>query len=400
MKIQNTLFFDYQATTPVDPLVFDAMEPYLRESFGNPHSADHILGWRAASDVEKARDSIAKLVGADTDEIIFTSGATEANNHALLGLASGPLGESRRQIIVSAIEHKCILQTAAALSENHGFEIKHLNVDKSGYVDHDILEELLSDEVLLVSVMSVNNEIGTIQDIEKIYQVCHKHGVLLHCDAAQAPQAHDMQTLGRSADLISLSGHKMYGPQGIGVLYIRRGIQSSIKPLLNGGGQQKGLRSGTIPLPLVIGMSAAADILLKEDAQTERARIQAMRDRFMECLEEKMPMIGLNGSPLSQRHPGNLNIRFLGVRAHDLLMTLQPGLAASSGSACTSGTPGPSHVLQAIGLTSREADTSVRFSIGRFTEEHHIDEAVNLIKAAYDQLITLEKIDITKGEGH
>ena len=256
----RTIYADYQATTPVDPRVLDAMAPHWHGSFGNPHSTDHVIGWRAGEAVNAAASSVAKLIGADADEIIFTSGATESNNLALFGLARRA-PPSRRRLLVSAIEHKCVLAAARALEEREGFLVETIPVDGEGFVDFEALQESLDETVLAVSIMAVNNEIGTIQDIPRIARLLARHGIPFHCDAAQAPCAIDVSGLALHAGLISLSGHKMYGPQGIGALYVRRDLQPRIEPIIYGGGQQAGLRSGTVPVPLCVGMAAAADIV-------------------------------------------------------------------------------------------------------------------------------------------
>ena len=260
MDNQETIYADYQATTPVDPQVLAKMAPCWSELFGNPHSSDHVVGWRANTAVQGAASSVAALIGADADEVIFTSGATEANNLALFGLARRAL-VGRRRILVSAIEHKCVLGAARILSEREGFTVEVIPVDGAGVVDFDALEERLDESVLLLSVMAVNNEVGTIQDIPRIAKLLVPQGILFHCDAAQAPCAMDVSDLATHADLISLSGHKMYGPQGIGALYLRRDLKESLEPLIYGGGQQEGLRSGTVPMPLCVGMATAAEIV-------------------------------------------------------------------------------------------------------------------------------------------
>ena len=257
MSPENIIYADYQATTPADPRVLEKMAPYWRESFGNPHSNDHMVGWRAAEAVRESLTSVAMLIGADPDEIVFTSGATESNNLALLGLARRAPAD-RRRILVSAIEHKCVLAAAQALREHESFTVETIPVDREGFIDLDSLENMLDDTVLTASIMAVNNEVGTIQNIPAISGILGSRGILFHCDAAQAPCAMDVGNLAAHADLISLSGHKMYGPQGIGTLYIRRDLQPDIEPIIYGGGQQNGLRSGTLPLPLCVGMAAAA----------------------------------------------------------------------------------------------------------------------------------------------
>ena len=383
---QGTIYADYQATTPVDPRVLEAMNPYWQESFGNPHASDHIIGWRAAEAVDSAALSVAAFIGADPDEIIFTSGATEANNMALLGLARRAPAR-RRRILVSAIEHKCVLFAVRALQIHEGFTIETIPVDGEGFVDLNVLADQLDDTVLAVSVMAVNNEVGTIQDTPLIAEMLTRRGIIFHCDAAQAPCAMGVSQLSTYADLISLSGHKVYGPQGIGALYIRRGLQDSIEPLIYGGGQQRGLRSGTIPIPLCIGMAAALDIVGLPEGAKERQRVRRQRDEFVRLLRDSRFSIVLNGSANDRRHPGNANLQFDGFSASDILNSLQPHVAASTGAACTSGIPEPSHVLRALGLWTEKADSSIRFSFGRFTTDGDIREAVQLV------LTTLELLE-------
>ncbi len=383
MDTVKTIYADYQATTPVDPYVYAKMVPYWGDSFGNPHSSDHIIGWRAAEAVRGAIASVAALVGADADEIVFTSGATEANNLALLGLARrAPAG--RRRILVSAVEHKCVLAAARSLGGVGGFAIETIPVDGEGFVDLATLAEQLDETVLVVCVMAVNNEIGTLQDIPRIAELLAPHGILLHCDAAQAPCAMDVSDLTSHADLVSLSGHKIYGPQGIGALYIRREVQGRIEPLIYGGGQQEGLRSGTVPVPLCVGMAAAADILRTPEAPKERARLARQRDTFLHLLKTGPFPIALNGPVGDRRHSGNVNVQFTGFDAPGILGALQPRLAASTGSACTSGAPEPSHVLRAIGLSDLQSESSIRFSFGRFTTDEEIEEAARLVAQALE----------------
>ena len=382
---RGCIYADYQATTPVDRRVVDAMMPYWREAFGNPHSSDHIIGWRAAEAVRRAAEAVAALIGADADEVFFTSGATEANNLALLGLARRAHAGQRR-ILVSAIEHKCVLAAARSLAERKGFAVETIPVDSEGFVDLDALAERLDQTVLEVSVMAVNNEVGTIQDIPRIAALLARHGVVLHCDAAQGPCAVELGELATCADLISLSGHKMHGPQGIGALYIRRELQEHIEPLSYGGGQQGGLRSGTVPLALCVGMAAAAEIVRTPEGAEERRRVARQRDRFVELLHAGGFPVAVNGPAGERRHPGNANLRFGGFQAQDVLGALQPRLAASSGAACTSGMPEPSHVLRALGLGAAEAEASVRFSFGRFTTDEEVERAGGLVGEALEAL--------------
>ncbi len=386
MTYPKNLYFDHQATTPVDEYVLQKMLPYFIEKAGNPHSFDHSVGWQSSSAVEASTSSIANLIGAESDEIFFTSGATEANNLALLGFARRYKKKNRNRILVSAIEHKCVLAIARILIEQFEFQVDYIPVDEAGRVSSDVLKDMLDDDVLAVSIMAVNNEIGTIQDIEGLSKVSRNAGALFHCDAAQAPMAMDLSRIAKDVDLLSLSAHKMYGPQGIGILYIRRDLQDQIEPIIYGGGQQQGIRSGTVPVPLCVGMGEAAELLHAGRAHEQRAILRSRRDYFVATLQGLPWNTSLNGSAGLDRHPGNANILFHGFSAHDILGTLQPKLAASTGSACTSGIPEPSHVLRAIGLSGEDAEASVRFSLGLDTFNEDIDEAVTLIDKALDGL--------------
>lgn len=386
MKIGKTVYLDHQATTPVDAGVLAEMTPYFIDSFGNPHSSDHSLGWESARAVEEAAASVGRMIGADADEITFTSGATESNNLALLGLGRRATGGKRRRILVSAIEHKCVLAAGRVLEEQYGYTVEQIPVDRDGFIKLSDLEEAMRDDVLAVSVMAVNNEIGTIQDIKSISGLVKSHGAVFHCDSAQAPVAMTTASFGEYADILSLSSHKMYGPKGIGVIYISRDLQDQIEPLIYGGGQQKGLRSGTLPTPLCVGMGAAALMCASEAAEEKRILLRKHRDEFIDKLDNLSWPIAVNGPVGNPRHPGNANIQFIGHSAHDILGTLQPRLAASTGSACTSGIPEPSHVLRAIGLDVDEAESSIRFSLGFDTTDRDVEEAVSLIDSALTKL--------------
>ena len=357
------------------------MTRHWNESFGNPHSSDHVVGWKAAEAVQQSLTSVGSLIGSDPDEIIFTSGATEANNLAMFGVARRAPA-SRNRILVSAIEHKCVLAAARALEEREGFIVESIPVNRDGLVDLLALEGMLDETALLVSVMAVNNEVGTIQDIPRIATLAAQYGVIFHCDAAQAPCAMDVSQLARHADLISLSGHKMYGPQGIGALHIRREVQEEVEPIIYGGGQQNGLRSGTVPAPLCVGMATASDIIRSAEGVLERSRVARQRDSFVESLRLCSISVALNGPWGDLRHPGNANLRFEGFVAQDVLGALQPRLAASTGAACASGIPEPSHVLRSLGLDAVQADASIRFSFGRFTTDREINEAARLVNEA------------------
>ena len=386
MRIGDTIYFDHQATTPVDQRVFAKMVPYFCEQFGNPHSIDHIMGWNSADAVEKAKLNISELIGSDSDEIVFTSGATESNNLALLGIARYSQEIKRNRILLTTIEHKSILEVGRILSEQHGYTIETIPVDHQGFVDLEILKTRMSDDVLLVSAMAVNNEIGTIQNLQAISSICQKFGAVLHSDCAQAPCALSLQNFANFVDLLSLSAHKMYGPKGIGALFTRRELMNKLEPLIYGGVQQIGLRAGTVPVPLCVGMGEAARLMLGNNIDAERQKIRTLRDRLVDGLRDMSWQITLNGPDRNKRHPGNANLMFHGFVAQDILGVLQPNLAASTGSACTTGIPESSHVLTAIGLSSNESSSSLRFSIGRLTTLQDIDDAIKLITNSLSSL--------------
>jgi cysteine desulfurase len=356
------------------------MNKYFYDHYANPHADDHALGWRASSTVSQATARLATVIGCDADEVVYTSGATEANNLAILGLAERAQ-PGRRRILVSAVEHKSVLAAAYAAQRRFGLSVDEIPVDHTGMVLMDVLERELGEDVLLVSIMTVNNEIGTIQPLQDIRRLTDRVGAYLHSDATQgfAAGVVDLKTF--PADLLSFSGHKIYGPKGIGALYVRRAVQPRVEAQIYGGGQQNGLRAGTLPVPLCVGLACAVELMVGEAASEERAHITLLRDRFARRILQ-LEGAEINGPALARRHPGNLNVRFADRTAHDLLARLQPRLAASTGSACTSGTPGPSHVLTAIGLAPAQAEASVRFSFGRFSTEAEIDNAAELIADA------------------
>ncbi len=385
MKIGEKIYFDHQATTPVDPLVLAEMTPYFSLQFGNPHS-DHSLGWISAQTLEKAAERIAQSIRVDADEIVFTSGATESNNIALLGLARHASSSDRRRILLSAIEHKSVLAVGGVLERQYGFTVQSIPVDREGFIDLGTLTDMLDEDVLAISVGVVNSEIGTIQDTQEISRLVDRCGAILHCDAAQAPIAIYADGGLPQGSILSLSAHKIYGPKGIGAVSVPREIQDRIEPLIYGGGQQNGLRSGTIPVPLCVGMGFAADLLTTDDAQEKRKDLRRRRDTFIDGLKNLPWPISLNGPTGPARHPGNANIQFKGFAAHEILSTLQPKLAASTGSACTSGIPEPSHVLRAIGLDGDEAESSIRFSLGFGTTDQDVEEALGLIEEALKRL--------------
>jgi len=385
MKDRNQIYLDYQATTPLSSRVYDAMKPYYKDKFGNPHSNQHFKGWESNEAVETSREQIASSINADLSEIIFTSGATESNNLAMLGI--GLKNEQQRnKVLVSSIEHKCVLSAAQYLSEK-GLNVIEVPVNEIGLVDLDFLEQHLDETVLIVSIMDVNNEIGTIQPINEISALCHRVGAIFHSDAAQSMTTKAIDVKRSNVDLLSLSAHKIYGPKGIGALYVEKSIKDRLQPLLLGGGQEQGLRSGTLPTPLCVGFGTAAEIIESERQETI-LQIAELRNLFYEELKNKRPEIKLIGPNLEDRHVSNLSICFNGYDAEDLISLLQPKLAVSTGSACTTGIPEPSHVLSALGLSSEDAKSIIRFSFGKYTERSDTIKATNIL------LQSLDKVDI------
>lgn len=367
------MYLDMQATTPMDPRVLDAMLPFMTDAYGNPHSRTHYLGWEAEDAVESARAQVAGLLGGDAREIIFTSGATEANNLALKGVLNF-YKERKKHLITVQTEHKCVLDSARQL-QARGFEVTYLPVKSDGLVDLEVLESAIRPDTALVSVMAVNNEIGVIQPLEDIGRICKKHKVFFHTDAAQASGKIPLDVNAIKADLVSVSAHKMYGPKGIGALYVRRRPRVRLEPIISGGGQERGLRSGTLASPLAVGFGAAARIAGEEMAR-DSAHVTALSTRLMDGIRERLDGVQLNGSAES-RYWGNVNLSFAYVEGESLLMGLKD-LAVSSGSACTSSSLEPSYVLRALGVEEDMAHTSIRFGIGRFTTAAEIDRAVAL----------------------
>ena len=379
MRVSDSIYLDYQASTPTDARVLEAMLPYFTDSFGNPHSSSHILGWKSADSIESARYEVASLVGALPEEIVFTSGATEANNHAIFGVLAGNQTD-RKTILISAIEHKCVKEAAYFFARQFGHRIMEVPVLESGLVDRAAFLSLLTDDVVLVSVMAVNNEIGTIQDVAWLAEHAKRVGAIFHCDAAQAPEAIDLDVVELGIDLLSLSAHKIYGPKGVGALYIESSLQNDFLPLVHGGGQQSGLRSGTLPTPLCVGFGVAASIIRKEGIQN-RERLQELSFGLLENLRRANVIFSINGDAIN-RHPGNLNLEFPGIDAESLINMLQPSICASTGSACNSGIIQSSYVLRSIGLSEERASASIRFSVGRFSDEEQLVEAANKIAIA------------------
>jgi len=396
---QRPVYLDYQATTPTDPRVVEAMMPYFTEKFGNPHSRNHEHGWEAEEAVEKARKQIADLIGADEREIVFTSGATESNNLAIAGVARF-YKDKKNHIVTLQTEHKCVLDTCRHL-EMEGFTVTYLPVKKDGLVDLDVLKGAITDKTAIVSVMAANNEIGVIQPLKEIGEMCRARGVFFHTDCAQAFGKIPLDVEAMKIDLMSISGHKIYGPKGIGALFVRRKPRVRLVPLIHGGGQERGFRSGTLPTPLCVGLGAAAEIAGKEMAE-ETAKLIKLRDRFYKSVTDRLPEVYLNGD-FKNRLPGNLNISFAYVEGEGLMMGIKD-LSVSSGSACTSASLEPSYVLRALGVTEDLAHTSLRIGFGRFTTESEVDYAADRIVEAVQKLrqmsplweMAQEGIDITK----
>ena len=381
------VYLDYAATTPVDPAVAAEMAKYLTIDgvFGNPASKSHRYGWEAAEAVDEARNNIASLINADSREIIFTSGASESDNLALKGTALANQGK-KKHIIVNALEHKAILDTADFL-ESQGFEVTRLNPGPSGVFNPEDVEKAIRPDTFLVSIMHVNNEIGAVQDLKALAAVCHKHGVLFHTDAAQSAGKERIDVRDMDIDLMSLSSHKVYGPKGIGAIFIRRMPKVDLVPLIHGGGHERGYRSGTLATHQIVGMGEAFR-LAKENFDTEIPRLRALRDRLWAGIQ-KVGGVRVNGS-MEHRVATNLNVSFEGVDG-DMLMVSLRNLAVSTGSACTSASVEPSYVLRAIGVSRELAHASIRFSLGRFTTEAEIDYAVGVIQKEVPELRKMPK---------
>ncbi|MEF9995045.1 MAG: IscS subfamily cysteine desulfurase [Burkholderiaceae bacterium] len=378
--MQLPIYLDYSATTPVDPRVVDAMVPWLGQRFGNPASRSHAYGWDAEKAVESAREEVAKLINADPREIIWTSGATESDNLAIKGAAHFYKDKGKHLVTVKT-EHKAVLDTLREL-EREGYEVTYLNVEENGLVDLAKLEAALRPDTTVVSIMFVNNEIGVIQDVAAIGEMCRARGIVFHCDATQAPGkvAIDMNVL--KIDLMSLSAHKVYGPKGIGALYVRRKPRVRLEAQMHGGGHERGLRSGTLPTHQIVGMGEAFRIA-REEMGAEGERIRMLRDRLWKGLSE-IDEVYLNGD-MERRVPHNLNVSFNFVEGESLIMAIKD-IAVSSGSACTSASLEPSYVLRALGRNDELAHSSIRFTLGRFTTVEEVDYAINLLKAKVGKL--------------
>jgi cysteine desulfurase len=375
------IYLDYQATTPCDPRVVEAMLPYFTTLYGNPHSRTHAYGWAAEEAIENARGEVARLIGADPRDIVFTSGATESNNLAIKGAAYF-YGAAKKHIITSMTEHKCVLDSCRHL-EQQGYRVTYLPVGTDGLIDLVQLEKAIEADTLLVSIMGVNNEIGVIQPLAEIGALCRSRGVLFHTDCAQAAGKIPLDVEAMNIDMLSLSGHKIYGPKGIGALYVRRKPRVRLQALIHGGGQERGFRSGTLPTPLCVGLGQACRIA-REEMAAENARLQELAALFYTRITTALPEVYLNGHP-THRVPGNLNLSFAYVEGEGLMMGIK-NLAVSSGSACTSASLEPSYVLRALGVSEELSHTSIRFGLGRFTTRDEVMEAADVVIKAVTRL--------------
>ncbi|XRB25230.1 cysteine desulfurase [Pseudoscourfieldia marina] len=367
------LYLDVQATTQVDPRVLDAMMPFLTEQFGNPHSRTHAFGWESEAAVERARSQVASLVNANPKEIFFTSGATESNNMAVKGVARFYRAK-KKHVITTQTDHKCVLDSCRQL-EQDGFDVTYLPVKANGLIDLDELASAIRDDTALVSVMAVNNEIGVIQPLKAIGELCRSKKVFFHTDAAQAIGKIPIDVDDMKIDLLSISGHKVYGPKGVGAIYVRRRPRVRVEALINGGGQERGLRSGTLPTPLCVGLGVACEVA-GEEMHRDHAHVKELSERLKQGILSRLDGVEINGDEI-ERYPGNMNMSFACVEGESLLMGLK-NIAVSSGSACTSASLEPSYVLRALGVEEELAHTSLRFGIGRFTTEAEVDATIDM----------------------
>ena len=384
---ERPIYLDYQATTPVDPLVLEEMLPYLTREFGNPASRSHTYGWSAEKAVEKARQQVADAISADPREVVWTSGATEATNLALKGAAHFYSGRGRH-IVTLRTEHKATLDTCRQL-EREGFEVTYVEVGEDGLVSPDSFAAALRPDTILASVLFVNNEIGVIQPLEEIGQLLRERKILFHVDAVQALGKIPVDVEALQADLMSLSGHKIYGPKGIGALYVRRKPRVRVEAQIHGGGHERGMRSGTLPTHQIVGMGAAAELAVRF-MDSDARRIRQLRDRLLHGIMGQMEEVHINGN-LEHRVPHNLNLSFAFVEGESLIMALKD-IAVSSGSACTSASLEPSYVLRALGKSDELAHSSIRFGIGRYTTEEEIDTAIALVVSRVAKLRELSPL--------
>jgi len=389
MSLKLPIFMDNQSTTQVDPRVVETMLPFFTENYGNAASRNHVFGWTAEAAVENARAQVAALIGGDAKEIVWTSGATESNNLAIKGAASF-YKKQGNHIITVETEHKCVLDTCKRLQRD-GYEVTYLRPMKDGTVTPQMITDAMTDKTILVSVMAANNEIGIVQDVNAIGAAIKAKNpkTLFHTDAAQAAGKVPFDVEAAKADLVSVTAHKIYGPKGIGALWVRRKPRIRIDPLLDGGGHERGMRSGTLPVPLIVGFGRAAE-LAKDEMAAEAIRLTALRDRLYRGITSKLPEVYVNGT-MEHRLPGNLNISFAFVEGESLLMALKD-VAVSSGSACTSASLEPSYVLRALGAGDDLAHSSIRFGIGRFNTEEQIDFVIDLVVKAVERLRSLSPL--------
>lgn len=382
------IYMDHNATTPVDPRVLERMLPYFTEKFGNAASRSHPYGWQAEEAVEQARREIAALIGADVQEIVLTSGATEANNLAILGVAEAHAAKGRH-IVTQATEHKAVLDTCAAFAKRGG-EVTVLPVDGLGRVDPEAVRAALRPDTVLVSIMAANNEVGTLQPLAALGAVCQERGVLFHVDAAQAAGRVPLDVRAAGVHLLSLSAHKLYGPKGVGALYVRRrDPRVTLTPQMHGGGHERGRRSGTLNVPGVVGFGAAAAIA-RSEGPAESQRLVGLTERLYHSISTGLSGVALNGPPIALRLPGNLSVAFEGLEADALLMSMR-GVALSSGAACTSATLEPSHVLEAMGVLEARARGTVRFGLGRLNDEAQVDAVAAELIANVQKLRQLSR---------
>ncbi len=374
MAIKLPIYMDNHATTPVDPRVVEAMLPFFTEHFGNAASRSHAFGWAAEKAVDRAREQVGALIGASGKEIVWTSGATESNNLAIKGAADF-YRDRGNHIVTAQTEHKAVLDTCKRL-EKQGFQVTYVPVDRDGRVNPQVVAAAMTDKTILVSIMLANNEIGTVNPVQEIGQVVKSRGALFHIDAVQGVGKIPFDVTSASADLVSLSAHKMYGPKGVGALYVRRKPRVRLQPLIDGGGHERGMRSGTLNVPLIVGYGLAAEIAQNEMA-VESARMLSLRERLRQGIQARVSDTFVNGS-MEHRLPGNLNISFAYIEGEAMLMGLKD-VAVSSGSACTSASLEPSYVLRALGVEEEMAHTSIRFGLGRFNTEEEVDYVTEIV---------------------
>ncbi len=399
MKIP--IYMDYHATTPVDPRVLETMLPYFGQEFGNAASKSHVFGWRAEEAVESAREQVAKLIGASAKEIVWTSGATESDNLAVKGAAHFYQSKGKH-LVTTRIEHKAVLDSCHAL-EREGWEVTFLDVGKDGIVDPEAVRKAIRKETVLVSVMHSNNEVGTVQPVEEIGRITREAGVLFHCDAVQGIGKMPFDVENANVDLVSLSAHKMYGPKGVGALYVRRKPRVRLVPVIDGGGHERGFRSGTLNVPGIVGFGKAAALAAAEQGE-EATRVTRLREKLRTGILTGLDLVTVNGS-LDRRLPGNLNLSFAYVEGEALMMAIKD-VAVSSGSACTSASLEPSYVLKAMGISDDLAHSSIRFGLGRFTTEEEVDYVAKLVVQKVKKLremsplyeMAKEGVDLSKVE--